>query len=173
MVHGVIESIVVQSRPLRFRAATDILTVGRHQLAMPHTDHIAELATFDVVAKAVDNSSFRAVNQTLLERFFSNVKRATGKWVFNGYRWHAYSFGHESAKKDEAALKAYQDRHVMPFYVYFEFDDQMFDCSAVQYPDIRPLNNDIYVFPHRVNWLFVTTHEMSMGLGPYFALPSA
>ncbi len=140
---------------------------------MPIHDHIAELADLDVTAKNVGFSEAQSINRTLLKKFFPNVKRATGDWVYNGYRWHAYSFKHEIAKTGDAAMENYRERHVMPFYAYFEFDDVLLDCLADQYPDIRTLDNDIYIFPHRVNWLFVTTHEASMGLGPYFALPSA
>lgn len=37
--------------------------------------------------------------------------------------------------------------------------------------DLRSLEDDLYVFPHGMQWVFVTTHEMSINLGPYFALP--
>ena len=53
--------------------------------------------------------------------------------------------------------------------MHFECDDLLFDCKGPPSPDFRPLENDIYIFPHDLSWTFVVTHEMSCGLGPYFA----
>ncbi len=59
------------------------------------------------------------------------------------------------------------------FFVFIETEDRLFDCSALSWPDLRSLEDDILVFPHTMTWTFLTTHEMSTGLGPYFALPPA
>lgn len=134
--------------------------------------HVAQLHTdFGVEATICDRDQFGRVHQLLLERFFQSVKRATGKWIHRGYRWHAYSFGYASALHGPAAFDAYVAQRIEPFYTFFECDDLLLDCTATQWPDLRPLESDIYVFPHRMHWLFVTTHEMSIDLGPYFAKP--
>ncbi len=70
------------------------------------------------------------------------------------------------------AYDFYRSREIEPFFAYFEFDDLLFDCTSSAWPDLRRLANDIYIFPHQMTWTFVTTHEMSMGLGPYFAQAS-
>ena len=124
-------------------------------------------------ATPVIGADFRHINQRLLESFFPNVKRATGKWVYDDYRWHAYSFNYEIAISGDAAFNRYAEQGIQPFYIYQEFDDSLLDCTAAVWPDIRTFDNDIYVFPHDLTWLFSTTHEMSIGLGPFFAVPSA
>ena len=61
-------------------------------------DFIAVLRSqHGTTASPVTGAEFRRVNQLLLERFFANVKRETGNWVRDGFRWHAYSFNHEMA----------------------------------------------------------------------------
>jgi hypothetical protein len=137
-------------------------------------DFIATLnSDHGTAAIAVDGATFRDINQRLLERFFPNVKKTTGKWVYSDYRWHGYTFNHETALSGDAAFECYREQTVAPFYIYHEFDDSLFDCMASAWPDVRAYDNDIYVFPHDMAWLFTTTHEMSIGLGPFFASPSA
>ena len=139
---------------------------------MRHANQIQELAQFKATAEPVGDAQMRAIHQQLLEQFFPRVKAATGKWVHGRYRWHAYSFEFEEALSGEAALDAYHNQEVSPFYAYFEFEDVLLACQAESYPDLRPLENDIYIFPQSLGWLFITTHENSVGLGPYFAYPS-
>ena len=127
----------------------------------------------DTTATPVIGAEFRRINQQLLQAFFSNVKQATGKWVHGDYRWHAYTFNHVSALSGSAAFERYREQAVVPFYIYREQDDSLYDCTSHSLPDVRSYDSDIYVFPHDMTWLFSTTHEMSIGLGPFFALPSA
>jgi len=146
--------------------------VGRRSLTMTD-DFVATLdSQFTTTATPVVGADFRRVNQQLLECFFPNVKLATGKWVYNNFRWHAYTFNHETAISGVAAFDQYRQQPMLPFYIYNEFDDDLFDCAAPTWPDVRAFNNDIYVFPHTMAWLFTATHEMSIGLGPFFASPS-
>ena len=134
----------------------------------------AELGSrFGVVAEQIVGDEFNRIGREWLERFCSQVKQNIGQWVYNGYRWHAYSFGHEEALQGGEAFDEYHAKRIQPFYAYFEFDDLLFDCTAPAWPDLRPLDNDIYVFPHSMPWTFITTHEMSLNLGPYFASPSS
>ena len=123
-------------------------------------------------ATPVVGADFRRINQQLLERFFPNVKQATGNWVHDDYRWHAYTFNYETALSGDAAFNRYLEQSAQQFYIYHEFDDLLFDCVALAWPDIREFDTDIYLFPHDFAWLFATTHEMSIGLGPFFATPS-
>lgn len=113
--------------------------------------------------------AFRQINQRMLEAFFPNVKQATGKWVYEGYRWHAYSFHYENAVTGKSAFARYREQPLEAFFIYHEFEDKLLECQALTWPDIRRFCNDIYVFPASMNWLFSTTHEAAMGLGPYFA----
>lgn len=134
-------------------------------------DFVEKLTSeFTTTAKPIVGADFRSINQKLLESFFPNVKRETGNWVYNKFRWHGYTFKHEPAISGEAAFDKYVQQPVAAFYVYHEFGDSLFDCSASQWPDVRVFGNDIYVCPHDMSWLFSTTHEVSMGIGPFFAL---
>jgi len=125
---------------------------------------------FGLTTKPVVGKLFREINQCWLETFCPNLKRETGNWVYNDYRWHAYSFNHETATAGSRAFEEYQMMPMQPFYVFQESDDKLFDCCSTKWPDLRPLEDDVYVFPHTMEWTFITTHEMSIDLGPYFAL---
>lgn len=124
---------------------------------------------YSVTAKALVGQKFRTICQVWLEAFFPNVKRNTGHWVYRGYRWHAYSFNHEVTVSGEKAFGAFQAMPIEPFYLFHEWNDNLYECTAEVWPDLRALNDDIYIFPRQLEWMFVITHEMSIGLGPYFA----
>ena len=127
---------------------------------------------FDITAVPLQGSEFRFLSRQWLEQFCPNVRRQTGKWVFHGFRWHAYSFGHESAVSGTEAFDRYTSQPLEGFLLYHESQDLMFDCDCTKWPDIRPWAADVYIFPRSLQWTFITTHEMTLGLGPYFALPS-
>lgn len=124
---------------------------------------------YSVTAKAIVGQKFRTVCQVWLEAFFPNVKHNTGRWVYRGYRWHAYSFNHEVAISGEKAFGDFQAKPIEPFYLFHERNENLYKCTARTWPDLRALNDDIYIFSHRLEWMFVITHEMSIELGPYFA----
>ncbi|MEM7456349.1 MAG: DUF4275 family protein [Planctomycetota bacterium] len=124
-----------------------------------------------IEASAVTGAEFRSVNSRLLGSFYANVERSTGKWVYNVYRWHAYTYRFEQAIVGPEAFERFHQQTVMPFYIYRETDDSLFDCNARSWPDVRVFEDDVYVFPHDMAWLFITTHEASRGIGPFFALP--
>lgn len=61
------------------------------------SDFIAQLqAECGTVAAIVGGSLSRAVCRRWLHTFCPNVKSRTGRWVYQGYWWHAYSFEHEA-----------------------------------------------------------------------------
>ncbi len=128
---------------------------------------------FYIAAMPIVGSEFRAISQQWLQSFCPHVKRNTGHWVYNRYRWHAYSFNHENAIAGIPAFAQYASMPVQPFVLFHESDDLMLDCDSPHWPDIRTLEDDIYIFPRTMEWTFITTHEMSIGLGPYFATPPA
>ncbi len=126
---------------------------------------------FGVSALSILGAEFRELSKAWVERFCPNVKRQTGKWMVNGYRWHAYSFDHERCISGRSAIEIYISMAVQPFVMFLESEDLMFACEAEQWPNICTFQDDIYIFPRTMDWTFVTTHEMSLGLGPYFATP--
>ena len=40
--------------------------------------------------------------------FAKELHIATGKWVFNGFDWHVFSFGHHESKTSDAAWSEYR-----------------------------------------------------------------
>ena len=126
---------------------------------------------FQTELTRIQGDSFDDINRKWLGRYCRNVKKNTGHWIYNKYRWHAYTFNHHSALEGERAFDAYVSRKMEPFCLFFEFDNLLFACVATTWPDVRPMQNDIYVFPHRMTWTFITTHESSMDIGPFFARP--
>lgn len=126
---------------------------------------------FNITTSPVTGKEFRSVCRRWLQLFCPHVKRNTGRWVYKNFWWHAYSFHHEAAIAGSRAVEAYESMPVEPFFLFHETRDKLFDCSSAAWPDLRVLDADIYVFPRSLAWTFVTTHEMSLGLGPYFALP--
>ena len=135
-----------------------------------HDDFRDQLQTrFGLATTPILGAEFRALSQQWTECFCPNMKRRVGKSLVDGYRWHAYSFGYESAVTGQRAFDLYAAMPLQPFVMFLESDDLMFACAADQWPDLRPFEEDIYIFPRTMEWTFITTHEMSAGLGPYFA----
>ena len=140
-------------------------------MSITHDSRIVELQDdYSVEARPVVGVQFNQLNQSWLEQFCPHVWSKTGNWVYRGYRWHAYSYNYETALSGLAAFQAYAAKGAREYYMYFECDDWLFECTGPPSPDFRPLENDVYVFPRDLSWTFVLTHEMSCGLGPYFAV---
>ena len=127
---------------------------------------VSALDELGVSSALIEGRDFRTVNQRLLKSFFSPTKTATGKWVYRGFRWHSYSYGHQEVDSGDSAIAAYYRQSLMPFYVYHECFDELLKCTSDAWPDICSFGDDIYVFPCDFLWLFTTTHER--GYGPYF-----
>ena len=124
---------------------------------------------FCVTATRLEGRAFRDFFGPWHASFFPNVKRATGKWVYRGIHWHAYSYSIEQAVSGKHALELFRGAPVEPFYLFDEIRDAVFQCTSQRWPDLQVLEEDIYLVPRSLRWMFVTTHEMRTGLGPYFA----
>ena len=140
------------------------------------TDDFVERLEQQLEMKATEivGRDFRSLHQHFLERFFQSAKLRTGRWVSDGFRWHAYYRGHEEALSGDPAFELYMRQAVKPFYMYHEGRDRLFDCTAPRWPDVRALHDDIYVFPHGMDWLFSASHEgapSAYEIGPFFATP--
>lgn len=127
---------------------------------------------FGVTATRLEGRAFRDFFGRWHDSFFTNVKRATGKWVYRGIHWHAYSYSIERAVSGKNALELFRGAPVEPFYLFDEIRDTVFQCTSQRWPDLQDVVEDLYIVPCSLQWMFVTTHEMSLGLGPYFAYPS-
>jgi hypothetical protein len=54
---------------------------------------------------------------------------------------------HEVAVQGRKAFAAYQAMPIQPFYLFHECTDKMYECTSTACPDLRSLNDNIYVFP--------------------------
>jgi hypothetical protein len=131
--------------------------------------HIA-LDGYGLIAFPLTRRERNAITKRWRERFFPHVFRETGRWVHLGYHWHAYSYRFEAALNGHEALAAYAARAERKLLVYFE-EDALFDAYGEPSPDLSAWRDDVYLFPHDLAWTMVFTHEQTLGLGPYFALP--
>jgi hypothetical protein len=123
-----------------------------------------------VIAVPLSDPEARVICRRWLEAFCRNVERQTGSWVHRGYRWHAYSYGHEAAIEGDAALDAYLQQPQTNLLAYFEGEHLLFDCGPARAPRLDELDTDVYVFPRTLDWSMAFTHERTAGLGPYFAV---
>lgn len=136
-------------------------------MSLKMDNFVAALMELGVSPELIEGRDFRDVNQRLLNTFFMPTKTATGKWVYRGFRWHSYSYGHQEVDSGKPAVAAYYRQPIVPFFIYHECYDEMLKCTADAWPDICSFRDDIYVFSSDFQWLFTTTHER--GYGPYFA----
>lgn len=100
--------------------------------------------------------------------FTRNVKRATGLWVYNRFRWHGYSYEFEPSVWGEEAFDTYSVQWQAAFVLFDEDLECCYRCEANRYPDLTELNWDIYVTHHNMKWTMVFTHEQPE-IGPFFA----
>ena len=128
---------------------------------------------FGVTARRLEGRAIRDFFRQWHEAFFANVKRSTRKWVYRGIHWHAYSYSIEEAICGTQAVSLFQATTIEPFYLFHETRDQVFQCVVEQWPDFQSVKEDLYIVPCSLQWMFVTTHEISLGLGPYFAYPAS
>lgn len=101
--------------------------------------------------------------------FARNVKKATGQWVHNRFRWHGFSYELEPSIWGAEAMDAYMEQWSAEFVVFDEDLTCSYSCKARRYPDLAPLGWDIYVAHHNMKWTMVFTHEQP-DIGPFFAV---
>lgn len=112
-----------------------------------------------------------AVRQHWLSTFAARVKKDTGVWVHNRFRWHGFSYGFQNAIEGEDAMVGYQDQWPAPYVVFDEDDSWAYACTSAEYPDLTSLRSDIYVAHHGMKWTMAFTHEQP-DIGPFWATKS-
>ncbi len=125
----------------------------------------------DVSFDREDPETTEAIARKWKQHFASVVKKQTGVWIHNKFRWHGFSGGFEQHMSGDKALKAYLYQWPAKFLVFNESLKFGYTCRAQSYPDFSPLCDDIYVAHHNMKWTMVFTHEQP-GEGPYFAVGS-
>lgn len=111
------------------------------------------------------------IEKRWLAAFASKVKKETGVWVFEKYRWHGFNLGLQPSVKGEDALKAYLSQWPAPYVIFDERGDWTYACTSSAYPDFAPLGGDIYVAHHNMKWTMAFTHEQPE-IGPFFSMQS-
>jgi hypothetical protein len=132
----------------------------------------ALLDSYGVIGYPLATAERDAILQAWLETYCANVHAKTGAWIHRGIRWHAYSYGFETALAGAAARDAYLAVRERDVLVYFEEDPagsgpDVFVCDGLATPPLLE-GSDIYIFPRSLAWTMVFTHEQDSGLGPYF-----
>jgi len=131
----------------------------------------AFLAAQGVKCRSLDPAAMNAVRSQWLTTFASKVLQQKGTEIFNGFMWHGFSFGIESAIEGEAARREYQKQFQAAFVVFDEDWNYCLACEPTAYPDLTDLTDDLYVAHHNMKWTMVFTHEQP-GIGPFFASKS-
>lgn len=108
------------------------------------------------------------VHKRWLEAYAAKVKRATGSWIYNGFRWHGFSWDHEAALEGDSALKTYLAQWSAPYVIFDEEGNWSYGCRSERYPDFTHFGADIYVAHHNMKWTMAFTHEQPH-IGPFFA----
>jgi len=110
------------------------------------------------------------LKQKWRENYSQGVKERTGKWIHNGFDWHAFSYGFATASSGEKAFAEYRAVCAKDFFVVPEdFSGQIgYRCYGISLPDLSSLGDDLYVFPPSMEWTMAFTHE-GPDIGPYFA----
>ncbi len=119
-----------------------------------------------IKAELSKKDSYKIQNDWL-HTFCQNVKIKTGKWVHNGFMWHAFSYNFVATIERDQAIKAYLSQIPTDVILLPEIDSS----PTIVYegiPDIkiRSCLEDFYIFPKNFAWSIAFTHED--GVGPYF-----
>jgi len=122
-----------------------------------------------VLVSRIDADASEAALQHWNQAFASQVKRETGSWIHEKFRWHAFSYGFHQADEGDAAVQKYLEQWNADFLVFDETGAWCLSCAAEQYPDLSPLRHDFYVAHHNMKWTMAFTHEQPE-IGPFFAI---
>ena len=111
----------------------------------------------------------RETDKLWLQTFAIKVKKETGSWIYNDFRWHGLSWETENAVGGEKALEIYLSQWPAPFIVFDEGQTWSYLCNPASYPDFSEFGADIYVSHHNMKWTMAFTHEQP-DIGPFFLL---
>ncbi len=116
----------------------------------------------------LDREIASEISKEWAQHYAKEVKKQTGNWIHERFRWHGFSYGFEQSKSGRDALKAYLDQWPAKFVIFDESLSFCYLCNAPCYPDFSSLAADTYVSHHNMKWTMVFTHEQPE-IGPFFA----
>ena len=103
------------------------------------------------------------------QTFGRPVRERTGKPVFGGIRWHAFSWSFTRAESGQRALELYAAEPGAELVVLLEgYDRPSFRLSEGSPIDFSRCGMDLYVIPGSFDWTMVFTHEQPW-IGPFFS----
>jgi hypothetical protein len=102
------------------------------------------------------------------QTFGRAVHSRTGKPVFGGIRWHAFSWEFTRAESGARALALYAAEPRAKLFAISEEDErEAFEFEGCAPIDFSPCDVDLYVVPSTLDWTMVFTHEQP-DIGPFF-----
>lgn len=102
------------------------------------------------------------------QAFGGAVLQRTGKPVFAGHRWHAFSWKFTRAETSACATALYAAELAGKLLVFLDDDDrEAFEFGGCAPIDFGPCGVDLYVVPSTLEWTMVFTHEQPQ-IGPFF-----
>jgi Domain of unknown function (DUF4275) len=141
------------------------------------------LLKYKINNKQIDKQTKWNLRQEWRKNFAVNVRDKTGKWIFKGIDWHAFSYSYTDSSQGMKAEEAYDNLKPKEFFL-ISSNDQVpsYECKTLSPPsaaEVRiflsdnPDLFDMYISAPDFHWTIVFTHEQKHGLGPYFAFKSS
>jgi hypothetical protein len=106
--------------------------------------------------------------------FCADQHEKTGRWKYNGYYWHTFSYEYTAHRSNAEARRLYKAQSPDEYFIVAGTvllsavrckSDRLPDFS---FPAMRLSGTDIYVFPADLAWTMVFTHHDPY-IGPFFA----
>ncbi len=117
------------------------------------------------------------IQQAWREKFAKEVKSSTGKWIFRGFDWHAFSYEFTPCLRGARAEEVFNQKSADKcFLVTSHRDIPAYLCNKgeglnagifIELLSSLPGLIDFYIFPIDYKWTMVFVHEPNMG--PFFA----
>ena len=120
--------------------------------------------------------TFKKFKKRFIQEYASEVsKYMLRKHVLNrgNYIWHLFSFELIDSNlylSGEKAKEAYNQRDKSNAIVFLEIPTNTFIKFTDEYSNSNNIDGcgEIYVFAEDMSWIYINTHEESIGIGPYF-----
>lgn len=122
----------------------------------------------EVVYTLVSEEESEIIIKNWMKCYASNVKKQTGTWICDKFKWHGFSSGMQDSLSGEEANIEYKKQYLTDYYIFNENENWCFHCESKILPDLSFYGHDIYIAHHNMKWTMVYTHEHPH-FGPYFA----
>lgn len=141
------------------------------------------LLKYRISSKRIDKHTKWKLQQEWRKNFAANVREKTGKWMFKGIDWHAFSYSYTYSLKGIKAETAYDNLKAKEFFL-ISSNEQVpsYECNTISPPSAAEVRDflfenpdlfDMYISAPDFHWTMVFTHEQKHGLGPYFAFKAS